>query len=251
MKKSFFKFGLAAAMLSSLLFTGCPKEPAAGQNNKQEEENSQEKFTINLDIDLAAKKAGFGEVTVTSDSTEFTMADGIITLSPKEEGVEFEISGYFNGQIVNNTKNTILKLNNAFIENTAGDPAILSSQKLEISTAADSENFVVSSSKNAAIYCYDAVKDKSKNLELGGSGICYVYGTGKHGIKADEIKVKGSGVYYASGASSAYNCNTFVIGADKTVTVVAHNSTNGIKADNENNQKNSKKHCLNRLKSLL
>ena len=185
----------------------------------------------------------FNYETAKDNYTTFTITgglyneeSGIITLTPTKEKEEYILSGYFNGQIINNTKNTVLTLNGVYIENTTGNPAILSTKKMEISVKENTDNYIISTGeangKKGTIYCYDSVDDKLKNLEIGGKGKCYILGF-YHGIKADEVKAKGSGIYYITGTNkgSAINCNSFVIESEKNITLCLGNAKNGIKAD--------------------
>lgn len=189
-----------------------------------------------IEIDYESIKANYGNFEISGGLYDET-TEGVIILTPKLEKTEYKISGYYNGQIVNTVKNTIITLNGAYLENSSGEPAILSSKKLEISMKKDSVNYIISTGtsaeKNAAIVCYDSVAASSKNLELGGSGTGYIVGNICHGIKADEVKAKGTGVYYISGTAngSGINCNTFLIEAEKSISLYLLNSKNGIKAD--------------------
>ena len=155
---------------------------------------------VKVKIDNEKFRTFYGDrISITpSDSTVKITKDKIIT-EPKKEGVEYTIFGYFNGQIVNKTKNTVLKLSKVYLENTSGEPVIYGEAKTEISTAKDTKNFIVASgsadprtkskSKPAAIYC-------KKNLELGGSGNLYVVGNVYHAVKADDVKLKGTGGFF-------------------------------------------------------
>ena len=93
-------------------------------------------FTIAVLAMLAVFKPAFAQKPVIkaeearskySNSIKIEPMDGgvkiernTITFSPKKEGTTYLISGYFDGQIINKTKNTVLKLNNAFLENHNG-----------------------------------------------------------------------------------------------------------------------------------
>mgnify|MGYP002852425102 CR=1 FL=1 len=166
------------------------------------------------------------------------MDDGVsfskntLTLAPKNEGVTYTLTGYFKGQVVNKTKNTIIKLDNAYIENSMGDPAIYGFLKTEISTVNGTENYVVSYGKNKNEKKTASIQSK-KGLELGGSGTLYVYGLVNHGVKADGVKMKGSGKFYFQGAKdgAALNCERFSVEQDKTFYAYFINSKNGLKAD--------------------
>ncbi|MCQ2591914.1 MAG: carbohydrate-binding domain-containing protein [Treponema sp.] len=234
-------------MKKSIIWTACLIFMAAltiSCNHNSSNDNGSNNSNNNLPndntdpFDYESQKTKYGELTITGGS--YKNEDGIITLgAPDEENLEMEfvISGYFNGQIINTTKNAKLTLNNAFIENTSGNPAILGQQKTLISLAKDTTNYLITkggeSSKNGVITCYDSVADKSKNMELGGSGTAYIFAETGHGIKADDAEFKGSGTYNIIGNSdsSAVNCNTFTIKADKSVVLNLKDAKNGIKAD--------------------
>lgn len=191
---------------------------------------------VSVDIDYETAKSNYGTSYEISGG-EYSVAGNVVTLIPDAEKIEYKISGYFEGQIINNTKNTILTLNGAYLENKSGKPVILSTKKIELSAKKDSVNYIVasgtSSEKTAAVLCYDEVEDKSKDLELGGAGTAYIVGNVYHGIKADEVKAKGNGKYYVQGTAkgAAINCKTFLIEEEKTVSLYLLNSKNGIKAD--------------------
>ena len=149
---------------------------------------------------------------------------------PKREKTEYVISGYFNGQIVNKTKNTIIKLNNAYLEASHGEPAIFGEVKTEISSVKGSQNYIISHgtivAKTGAIHC-------KKNLEVGGSGTIYIKGDVYHAIKADDVKLKGSGILYAQGTKkgSAINCHSLIVEKDKTFSAYLINADNSISID--------------------
>ena len=192
---------------------------------------------VKVKIDNEKFRTFYGDrISITpSDSTVKITKDKII-IEPKKEGVEYTIFGYFNGQIVNKTKNTVLKLSKVYLENTSGEPVIYGEAKTEISTAKDTKNFIVASgnadprtkskSKPAAIYC-------KKNLELGGSGNLYVVGNVYHAVKADDVKLKGTGGFYLQGTKkgSCVNCENLIVEKDKRFKAYFVNSKNAVKAD--------------------
>lgn len=193
---------------------------------------AQNKNNQKVTLNPAGQKDLFAQkVTVTPMDKTVTITKNKIILSAKTEEQTYTISGYFCGQIINKTKNTTIKLNNAYIENKSGEPAIFCEAKTEISTAKVSNNFVVSSGKidekNAAI-------QGKKDIVLGGSGTLTVVGSVYHGIKADDVKIKGSGTFYFQGTSkgACLNCTSLVVENDKTFNAYFVNSKNGIKADN-------------------
>ncbi|MBR1714475.1 MAG: carbohydrate-binding domain-containing protein [Treponema sp.] len=182
-------------------------------------------------IDIDGARQSYGRtLTITPSDRTVTIAEDRIVIAPKKEDVTYTISGYFNGQIVSRTKNTVLKFSNAFIENDKGLPAVYCEAKTEISTAAGTVNYVVSSGdsseKAAAIH-------GKKNMALGGSGTLYAVGRVYHGIKADDVKIKGSGNFYLQGTDkgSALNCRSLTVEKGKTFKAYFLNSKNGVKAD--------------------
>ena len=188
-------------------------------------------FAEKITLDVATAKKSFGtEILVSPMDSGVQISKDKIIISPKKEGVTYTISGYFAGQIVNKTKNTVLKLNGAYLENNSGEAAIYGEAKTEISSTKDTKNYVVSSgsanSKTAAIQC-------KKNLELGGSGTLYVNGSTYHAVKADDVKIKGSGEFYLQGTKkgSAVNCENFIVEKDKNFKAYLVNSKNAVKAD--------------------
>ncbi len=186
-----------------------------------------QKFSIDWE---GARKSYSPSLTITPSDKTVSITNDKIIISPKKEDVTYTISGYFKGQIVNRTKNTVLKLNNAYIENDKGLPAVYCEAKTEISTTSGTVNYVVStgnsSDKNAAVH-------GKKNMTLGGSGTLYAVGNVYHGVKADDVKIKGSGVFYLQGTQkgSALNCRSLAVEKDKTFKAYFVNSKNGIKAD--------------------
>ena len=176
-------------------------------------------------------KSSYGkEFSVTPMNSSVKITKRTVTITPKTEGETYTLSGYFNGQIINRTKNTILKLNGAYLENSNGEPAIFGEAKTEISSAKETVNYIISSgrneSKTAALQC-------KKNLVIGGSGTTCILGNVYHAVKADEIKLKGSGTFYAQGTKkgAVINCQSLTVEKDKTFTAYLMNSKNGVKAD--------------------
>ena len=187
-----------------------------------------EKVAINL---KNAKKSYTEKIKITPMDDTVKISAKTITLTPKSEGAEYMISGYFEGQIINKTKNTVLKFNNAYIENNSGEAAIFCEAKAEISSAKDSVNYIVSNGKNKN---KTGALQSKKNLVLGGSGTLYVVGNVCHGIKADDTKIKGIGKLYAQGTKngSALTCDSLAVTKEKSFSAYFINSKNGIKADN-------------------
>ncbi len=183
-----------------------------------------------MSIDSEQAKTHFSKsIEITPMDESVFVQKNQIEIAPTEENQIYTISGYFLGQIVVKTKNTSIKLNNAFLENASGNPAIICLEKTEISTAKDSENYIVSFggfSSNAAIQC-------KKDVVFGGSGKLYVKGRVCHGIEAEDAKIKGSGAFYFEGTKngSALKCDSFSVEDEKTFSAYFINSKNGIKAN--------------------
>jgi len=188
---------------------------------------SAQKITID---EAAAKKSYSEQFVISPKDTSVKITGKVITLTPRREKTEYVISGYFNGQIVNKTKNTVIKLKNAYLENVSGEPAIYGEAKTEISSVSGTTNYIVSKGTNlakvGAVHC-------KKNLEIGGSGTLYIKGDVYHAVKADDVKLKGRGTLYAQGTGkgSAINCHLLLAEKDKAFTAYLINSKNGVKAD--------------------
>ena len=183
-----------------------------------------------LRIDGSQAREDYGQEIMISPMDNVSIGSHIITIAAEEENVTYTISGYFDGQIVTSTKNTVIKLNNAYLENTSGKPALRCKAKTEISTAGGSTNYIVSRgrgwAKNAALLGWGG-------LILGGSGTLFINGKICHGIEAEKVKIKGSGTIYVQGTKrgSALCCDIFTVEADKTFSAYFLNAKNGIKAD--------------------
>ncbi len=184
-----------------------------------------------FDKNVASARAAYGkELKIEPMDAGVKITKKAVIFQPENEGAEYVLSGYFKGQIINRKKNTVLKLKDAYLENTVGLPPVYGEAKTELSCAADSVNYVVSTGKSqdkvAAIQC-------RKNLVLGGSGTLFVKGGVYHGIKADGVKIKGKGCFVLQGTKhgAAVNCNTFTVEEGKDFTACLMNSKNGIKAD--------------------
>ncbi|MBQ6780976.1 MAG: carbohydrate-binding domain-containing protein [Treponema sp.] len=185
-----------------------------------------------ITIDAAGAKKAYAaqKIMIEPMDKTVTVKGKIITIAPKKEGVTYTISGYFDGQIINKTKNTVLKLKGAYLENTSGAPAIYGEAKTEVSTTKDTTNYVVSDGKSADKT--GAIHSK-KGLVLGGSGTLYAVGNVYHGVKGDSVKIKGSGTLYAQGTKkgAAVNCDSLTVEKDKTFRAYLVNSKNAVKAD--------------------
>ena len=190
--------------------------------------NAAPKMTLNV---TSAKKNYSPDFTITPLDKTVTVKGNTITLAPAAEGVTYTLSGYFDGKIINKTKNTVIKLKGAYLENTNGEAALYGEAKTEVSTTKDTVNYIVSSGrsndKTAAVQC-------KKNLVLGGSGTLYAVSSVYHGVKGDDVKIKGSGIFYLQGTDkgSALNCRSLTVEKEKSFKAYFLNSKNGVKADN-------------------
>ena len=203
------------ACISVLIFSSCVENNASSK----------------LSIDYKSAKDSYNqEIKIIPMDDSVTIEKNLITIAPSKEDVTYDISGYFNGQIINKTKDTVIRLNNAYLENTSGLPALKSSSKFEVSTVNGSTNYIVSSGRN---YSKVAALQGKRGLVLGGSGTLYVAGNVCHGVEAEEVKIKGSGTFYLQGTKigSALTCETFTVEQKKDFKCYLLNSKNGLKAD--------------------
>lgn len=191
----------------------------------------EEKLNPKITIEAEDEKAKFGKtikISPLDESVQITKSK--IIISPVSEEQEYTISGYFNGQIISKTKNTVLRLNNAYLENRTGKSVLQLGAKTEISAAKDSTNYIVSQGrsfeKTGAIH-------SDRDLILGGSGTLYVKGRIAHAVEAEDVKIKGNGIFYLEGTrkGSAITCDTLTVEAEKSFSTYFLNSKNGIKAD--------------------
>jgi len=209
MKKSF----LVISLFSIFLFFSCEKEAAQ-----------------RLEIDAESVKALFNKKISIEPMDDVKISGNKITLSPHSEGTTYTISGYFDGQITVNTKNTILKLKDAYLENSSGKEAVIAKAKTEISTGKDSTNYIVSRGRG---FSKKAALEAKRTLVFGGSGTLFVKGSVCHAVEAEDVKIKGSGVFYFEGTKrgSALTCQSLEVEKDKNFSAFFLNSKNGIKAD--------------------
>jgi len=184
-----------------------------------------------MTIDTEKDRAAYGnEIKITPMNDSVTVTKNEITFAPEHEGEIYYISGYFKGQLISKTKNTVLRFDNAYIEYDRGKAAVKCSAKTEISAAPNSVNYIVSRgrsfSKNAAL-------QGKRGITLGGSGSLYIVGGVCHGLEADDVKIKGSGNFYIQGESkgSAISCGSLEVDPDKSFNCYLINSKNGIKAE--------------------
>lgn len=201
-------------MMSLILFSACVEE---------------NEYKISIDS-VEAKKNFNSKLSITPTDSSVTVGRNIIIIAPQNEGVEYELSGYFNGQIEVYTKNTVIKLNNAYLENTFGKPVFRMKAKTELSTVKKSVNYIVTGGMG---YLNNAAIQSKNSLSVGGSGVLFVKGGVWHGIEADDVKIKGSGKYYFEGTKdgSAIKCKSLTVEPEKSFSSYFINSKNGIKAD--------------------
>ena len=184
-----------------------------------------------MQIDAESAKESFNKkisIFPLDDSVIISGKD--ISIEPREENTVYTISGYFDGQIKVKTKNTVIKLKNAYLENSSGKPAITSEAKMELSSVKDSENYIVSRGRSLL---KRAAAQSKRGLVLGGSGTMYIKGSVCHGVEAEEVKIKGSGNLFVEGSQrgSAFSCEDFAVEPEKSFSAYILNSKNGIKAD--------------------
>lgn len=254
------------------------KEPEKTEEQKDPENTQEETPDTSLPwekIDYLNSKSSYGttySITVTDESdnplTEAykVSTDGkIITLIGNNSGEQVQpaiyiISGFFNGQIINEAKNNEIVLNDAYIINENA-PAIIAKKKTQISTKDKTKNYIVSTGtdktyeKSAAIYCEgldNEDKLERKSIEFGGKGTCYIVGSIYHAVRANNVELKGNGTYYFQGSAegAGINCKTLSVKEDKNITAYFVNSKNGIKA-NEFVEINSGTYYFGNLKTAI
>ena len=153
--------------LSMILFAGCEKTTPP----KMKIEPNSQKHTFDQKISISPM----------DDSVTITKTK--IILAPKSENVTYTLSGYFDGQIIVNTKNTTLRLKNAYIENSSGKEAIVANAKTEISTVKDSTSYIVSKGRS---FSKKAALESKRSLIFGGSGTLFIKGFVCHAVEAEE-----------------------------------------------------------------
>ena len=155
-----------------------------------------------------------------------------ITLEPEADGIEYTITGDFEGQIINKRKGTVIVLNNVNLKNTEGKAAIYGELKTEIECEQNSTNTITVTGEADKTYGKAAVLCE-KAIEIGGAGTCTISCENGHGVKGKDVELKGKGNYvFGPAKDSAINCNDFEVKADKTFTATFKDAKNGIKADN-------------------
>ena len=204
---------LFTCMAAALFLFSCGDKPAA------EETPDTPAYTI------TAPDGKEGTITISEDGKT-------ITLQPEETDVEYTITGEFEGQIINKTKGTVIVLNNANLKNTEGKAVIYGELKTEIKFEKDTTNTITVTGAADTTYGKAAVLCEKK-LEIGGAGSGTISCENGHGVKGNEVELKGSGNYvFGPAKDSAINCNDFEVKADKTFTATLKDAKNGIKADN-------------------
>ncbi|MCR5724908.1 MAG: carbohydrate-binding domain-containing protein [Treponema sp.] len=185
-----------------------------------------------LTIDEDTSRIAYGVDLIITPEAGVTRGRRLIIIEPKAEGTEYTLSGYFNGQIISKTKNTVLKLNGVYIEQNCAKAALRCQAKTEIKAVADTENYIVSSGRS---FLREGALHGKRDLILGGSGTLHVKGAVWHGIEGDDVKIKGSGTIYAEGSrrGAALACESLAVEPDKTFTAYLLNAKTGIKAKDE------------------
>lgn len=222
-------------MIISIFITSCANDTPKPQRKTYILDYSTSKSDYGNSISIVKKNIS------EEDDVLYTQQNGVITFNQATaidplKNIEVNIEGYFKGQIVNNVKGLVLNLKGVYLENEDA-AVIIGNKKTEISAKKDTVNYIVTTGDSAEKF--GAITTDGKNLELGGGGTCYIISEVCHGLKADQIKFKGSGKYFIQGAAtgSAINCNDFIIeSADpmepgKSVSIYMFNASNGIKAD--------------------
>lgn len=184
-----------------------------------------------LKIDWKNPRASYGNtITIEPADGSVTFGKNEIIIAPQAENQTYTVSGYYNGQIISKTKNTIIRLNNAYLESTLGKAALKCTAKTEISAVNGTTNYIVADGKS---FSRNAALQGKKDLVIGGSGILNVKGDIYHAVEADDVKIKGSGTFMFEGTrkGSAISCQTFTAEEDKTFSCFVLNSRNGIKAE--------------------
>ena len=223
MKKLFGKnFVLFTCLAAALFLFSCSDSPAAEETPQTPDTPA----TPETPAYTIIAPEGY-ENTITIDEEA-----GTITLEPADEKIEYTITGEFEGQIINKTKGTVLILDNANLTNKNGKAVIYGELKTEIKFEKDSTNTIAVTGTADKTYGKAAVLCEER-IEIGGSGSCTITCENGHGVKGDEVELKGSGNYvFGPVKDSAINCNDFEVKADKSFTATLKDSKNGIKADN-------------------
>ena len=185
---------------------------------------------LRLSVDGENTRLAYGVDISITPMTGVTMGRRLITIAPEQEGLTYTLYGYFNGQIVSKTKNTVLVLNGLYLEQNGAKSALRCTAKTEIRTVDGSRNYIISSGRS---YAKDGALHGKRDLVLGGSGTLYVKGSVWHGIEGDDVKIKGSGSLYVEGSrrGAALDCESLTVEPEKTFSAYFLNAKYGIKAD--------------------
>ncbi len=220
------KLVLFTCVAAAMFMFGCKPESDnaeenQGTNGAQESQETPETPAYTI----TAPEGKENTITISEDGKT-------ITLAPEEGELKYTITGDFEGQIINKTKGTVIVLNNANLKNTEGKAVIYGELKTEIKFEKDTTNTITVTGAADATYGKAAFLCE-KAIEIGGSGTGTISCENGHGVKGDEIELKGSGNYvFGPAKDSAINCNDFEVKADKTFTATLKDAKNGIKADN-------------------
>lgn len=192
----------------------------------------QSKKSAFMVIDSEAQKSNYSQPISIEPLDGVTFEKNTIIIAPLQENQTYTLTGYFNGQIISKTKNTILKLQNVFLENKREKPALKATEKAEISAVGGTKNYIRSWGRG---FAKNAALQARKSLVIGGSGILFVQGDLCHGVEADKLKIKGSGDFYIQGTKrgSAIRCKELTVEDDKSFKLWLLNSKNAVKSDDE------------------
>lgn len=232
MKKIFGKkFVLFTCMAAVLFLFSCGDKPAAEETPEtpetpaEQEPVESEETPETPAYTITAPDGKEGTITISEDGKT-------ITLQPEETDVEYTITGEFEGQIINKTKGTVIILKNAKLKNTKGKAAIYGELKTVIKCEENTTNTITVTGEADKTYGKAAVLCE-KAIEIGGDGSCTISCENGHGVKGDDVELKGKGNYvFGPAKDSAINCNDFKVKADKTFIATFKDAKNGIKADN-------------------
>lgn len=222
---------LFTCMAAALFLFSCGDKPAAEETPEipetpaEQEPAEGEETPDTPAYTITAPDGKEGTITISEDGKT-------ITLQPEETDVKYTITGDFEGQIINKTKGTVLILDNANLTNKNGKAVIYGELKTEIKFEKDSTNTIAVTGAADKTYGKAAVLCEER-IEIGGPGSCTITCENGHGVKGDEVELKGKGNYvFGPAKDSAINCNDFEVKADRTFTATLKNAKNGIKADN-------------------
>lgn len=159
-----------------------------------------------------------------------------IVLSSGEEFPEYTLTGTFNGKISNTAKEATLNLNGVSLSNK-DEPAIYSTKNISILTCNDSINSVISTGREAK---KKAAIISEKALVICGDGSLAINSNICHGIKGNDVRIKGNLSLNISGEingsdfapdGSCINCKTFSVEEGQNFSVKLQQFKHAIKAD--------------------